>query len=1043
MDENSYISIKKEFYDFKENLSNNIKDTNFSLENEDCYLIEESWDNELIQYFDKYNNIAINNKKTNKNKYKIDFLNILPEDDPVFINDFSSVFRCLKNHKKMKLVSKKVIESIYEKDDLKENNIIQYYSGNNKIIIEYKENKDEDNKALLVVNPLNIIDMKETAYIISIKDEDKNFLYEEILSGADFDEICQKYQKNILHFDKYLNILNFLINIYYYEKSLLENKETMFKENEDVYLINPKLIDKLKKYYDFNNFVQDFNEIKVENNKEINYNNLYKYLYSIMNYKNNIKFTKKEIFNDIKLIRPDKNNYRGLIEFYTNCYIINSVIMNLIKSMFYYYKIDIKKKNIFIKNNTIYLLYEKNIAIGDINEKLMFIPKYILAYKDTNLLNSAKPNIFSYKIDDYLKSKLKKNSNYMNNSDEYGTFINLSNIENNIALKIYKKVNPSKTFTRNRTIFNNKSFDNKRHFLTRQNSEENESFFGSKEKTLSQPHNNYKKIRSNFFNGINNFNVKNSKGFSVTQNYLQKNIANLNKKVSQYEREYELITKDNKTIRKQLNKANKQVKELEEKINAKNDEIDSLKKSIQKQENEIKLLKINNNELTNEVKNYKSREYNIKNREKEINKKIAFLEDKANYIHKNENKNDKKMLEENIKTLIQENIILIGKNKELEKAIEDLKNPYKLIGLNNIGATYFMNATIQCLSQTKELTNYFLNTKNQDKIINNNIALKNKNYYQLSPVYLELLNKLWDKNGPQSISPKNFMNTIENMNPLFKKGKAGDSKDFIIYILEQLHKELKKSAIKKNNSSKRLKQQLNQFDKDSALNYFFDDFQKESSIISEIFFGFNETTNECTNCKKKYISEGIKNQISYKYGLFNCIIFPLEEIKKIKKNSYRTNNLNQNCIVSLDECFSYNQKNDYYTGNNKNYCKVCKKLCDTLYTSKIFYSPNILILILNRGKGNLYNIKLDFDENIDITQFVLKKDTPRILYNLYGVITQIGQSGPNAHFVASCRSSIDNKWYRFNDAIISPISNIQKDVIEFGTPYILFYQRNK
>ena len=91
----------------------------------------------------------------------------------------------------------------------------------------------------------------------------------------------------------------------------------------------------------------------------------------------------------------------------------------------------------------------------------------------------------------------------------------------------------------------------------------------------------------------------------------------------------------------------------------------------------------------------------------------------------------------------------------------------------------------------------------------------------------------------------------------------------------------------------------------------------------------------------------------------------------------------------------------------------------------------------------MYDVKLDFNEIIDITQFVLKNDYSQLIYNLYGVITHIGQSGPNAHFVASCKSPIDNKWYRYNDAIVSPITNIQKEVIEFGTPYILFYQKNK
>ena len=126
-----------------------------------------------------------------------------------------------------------------------------------------------------------------------------------------------------------------------------------------------------------------------------------------------------------------------------------------------------------------------------------------------------------------------------------------------------------------------------------------------------------------------------------------------------------------------------------------------------------------------------------------------------------------------------------------------------------------MNSTLQCLSQTKELTNYFLRESSKDKILNNNIALVNKNDYQLSPVYLELIKKLWEINGPKSFSPYEFMNTVNNMNPLFKTGQAGDSKDFIIFILEQLHKELKKPVkIYEDNNSNL--QPLNQYDKENT-----------------------------------------------------------------------------------------------------------------------------------------------------------------------------------------------------------------------------------
>jgi ubiquitin C-terminal hydrolase len=145
--------------------------------------------------------------------------------------------------------------------------------------------------------------------------------------------------------------------------------------------------------------------------------------------------------------------------------------------------------------------------------------------------------------------------------------------------------------------------------------------------------------------------------------------------------------------------------------------------------------------------------------------------------------------------------------------------------------------------------------------------------------------------------------------------------------------------------------------------------------------------------------------------------------------------------VNIDDCFLYNQKTDLFTGENKNYCNLCKQLCDSHYTSKIYISPNILILILNRGKGNIFKVKMDFQTTIDITNYVIQKDKPRIIYNLYGVITHLGQSGPNAHFVAACKSPVDGIWYRYNDAIVEPIKDFLTDVYNFGTPYILFYEK--
>ena len=415
-----------------------------------------------------------------------------------------------------------------------------------------------------------------------------------------------------------------------------------------------------------------------------------------------------------------------------------------------------------------------------------------------------------------------------------------------------------------------------------------------------------------------------------------------------------LKTNDNLQLIKKIEEQNNKINDLEEKIkqlSGKEEELDKRSLELEEREkmfnNKISFLEDKENMLSKEIKKYASLKEEIylldkkdKEFKEEIKKKKKEIEE-----FKNNNNKEFEMIDNN-KKLIEDNSKLKERIKELEEEIEKLrkndkkdgkiklklklkdnvifpKNP-TLIGLNNISATCFMNSTLQCLSQTKSLTYFFLNKNNEHRIINNNIALNNKDDLQLSPAYLELIQKLWDENGPKSFSPNKFMNIIEKMNPLFKTGQAGDSKDFIIFILEQIHKELK-APINKNLNLNNLA--LNQYDKNNAFYYFLNEFGKECSIISDIFFGFNETTNECLNFKNIYISQGKNSPICYNYGIFNCLIFPLEEVKNMKNNSLQNKGIqNNNNIVSLYDCFYYNQKSELFTGENKNHSIFVRKI---------------------------------------------------------------------------------------------------------------------
>ena len=678
-------------------------------------------------------------------------------------------------------------------------------------------------------------------------------------------------------------------------------------------------------------------------------------------------------------------------------------------------------------------------------------------------------------------NKIEDKSIIDNNNDndkEINIYIKKKNVKKNN--KSMHKKNDSKTNAKDKEINNNQN-SNKISVVS----------FGKKESKFDS-NNSDKKI---------NFSIKNIPKQNKTD--IDKYIDNLTNQNNAKNNERNENLKNNNEENNLLNDINNNryteiISKLSEENKQLKEENKALLNELDKLKNRIKIFEEKNNIINNELNDDKEDKINekmikLKEKEEKINEKILELE-KIN-ISLNEEKEKVETIRlkleqdkiENIK-LKKENKNLSGKNEELEndinekelqyqellKKIEKIKNLKNninveedeklkkeekqleealinqpillynspaLIGLNNIGATCFMNATLQCLSQTESLTNYFLKETNKDLILNNNIAKKNKLENQLSPSYLDLINHLWSKKRNKPYSPYEFRRIVEEMNSLFKEGQAGDSKDFIIFILEQLHNELKKPV---NKNIITPQEPLNQYDKNSALNYFFAEFQKETSIISDIFFGFIETTNICQNCKIYYNSQGLENPICYNYQIFNCLIFPLEEVKNMKYNNIQMNmNLNSinNNIVDINDCFIYNQKLDYFTGENRNYCNYCRQNSDSIYNSKIYVSPNVLVLILNRGKGNIYNVNLKFYETIDISQFVVEKEKNQIIYQLYGVITHIGQSGPSAHFVSSCKSPVDNKWYRYNDSIVYLINDIQKEVIDFGTPYILFYKK--
>ena len=415
-------------------------------------------------------------------------------------------------------------------------------------------------------------------------------------------------------------------------------------------------------------------------------------------------------------------------------------------------------------------------------------------------------------------------------------------------------------------------------------------------------------------------------------------------------------------------------------------------------------------------------------------------------------------------------------------------------GLENVGATCYMNATLQCFYHVKALSENLINDQNITSnlkltfcfkdLIEDLAGCKNRRKF-----FISRQNMTDDNSQKDSMRPIKFKNVLSDMNPLFKGVKANDSKDLILFLLETMDKEL----TLKNNKTK----EIPIFNGNSLQDMEPQNFKKyHNSIFSEVFYGWQKSVMKCNNCNKEIIT----------YSIINFVIFPFKKIYNElnkQKNMQQNNNLNNYYLnnnmnifgnmnynmnmfgnmnynmniysnnynafrnglnnfnqlnaptsinpmsrlrlnninkeekrkLSLSDCFKMNKNLEHLTGENQIFCNFCRKKANAITYDEIYKAPNVLIIILNREKDNLFECEVDFPMELNLNEHISNPSSPKN-YELIGVISHLGKSSMEGHFVAYCKH-FDEGWYLFNDSIVS--QDPGKGVYN-GVPYILFYK---
>ncbi|XP_053933781.1 inactive ubiquitin carboxyl-terminal hydrolase 50 [Cuculus canorus] len=315
-----------------------------------------------------------------------------------------------------------------------------------------------------------------------------------------------------------------------------------------------------------------------------------------------------------------------------------------------------------------------------------------------------------------------------------------------------------------------------------------------------------------------------------------------------------------------------------------------------------------------------------------------------------------------------------------------------LTGLTNLGNTCYMNATLQCLCSVPPLLEYFLSGKYET-------ALPEENDESVT-AFGSLISSMWCGKS-DCVSPEGFHSAFAKRYPVFSRGMQQDAQEFLICVLDELHKAFIKPSKRRHGTEA-------EASRGSV---------GETSIITQLFEGQLSYSVKCLKCKTTI----------NRPENFTILSVPIPS-----KTS-----------CSLQDCLEHFFQQDTLTRNNQVHCFCCGTKQDTAVKGTVTKAPQIIIFHLKRfewqGESErklLTDIYYPLN-NLDLSPYTSSLPCKDTRYSLCATVNHAGLLD-DGHYTAFCKHVISENWYIFDDAQITkiPDSSVQTD-----TAYLLFYTR--
>uniref|UniRef100_F6PJ70 Ubiquitin carboxyl-terminal hydrolase 32 n=1 Tax=Ciona intestinalis TaxID=7719 RepID=F6PJ70_CIOIN len=179
-------------------------------------------------------------------------------------------------------------------------------------------------------------------------------------------------------------------------------------------------------------------------------------------------------------------------------------------------------------------------------------------------------------------------------------------------------------------------------------------------------------------------------------------------------------------------------------------------------------------------------------------------------------------------------------------------------GLSNLGNTCFMNSGLQCISNTRPLTKYFLENKHLFELNRTNpLGMKG----HIAKRYCDLTQELWS-GASKTVAPLKLRWTISKYAPRFNGFSQHDSQELLAFLLDGLHEDLNRVQTK---PYVELKDSDGRPDEEVAQEAWENHLARNQSIIVDLFHGQIRSRVRCLHC----------NAFSTRFDPFTFLSLPL------------------------------------------------------------------------------------------------------------------------------------------------------------------------